>query len=114
MERVGRWPDYLLERARRRPPGGCGVLPGSTAVVSFGNPVRATVASLGINPSDREFVGSAGQLLSGSRRRLATLESLCVASHDEIGVHQAAAIVDDCASYFHRRPYLRWFDPLDR
>jgi hypothetical protein len=27
---------------------------------------------------------------------------------------QVASVVADCATYFQRRPYRRWFDPLDR
>ena len=51
------------------------VVPGSTPVVAFGDPFVATVATLGINPSLREFLNG-GQFLDGPSRRLATLRSL--------------------------------------
>lgn len=108
-----RWPEYLIERARRAPSHGCGIVPGTTSVVSFGDPVRPVVATLGINPSSGEFLGRGGKLLTGSKRRLASLDSLGVADHADIDAEVACLIVDDCARYFERRPY-RWFGPLDR
>ncbi len=106
------WPDYLTERAARPPPPGCGVVGGSTPVVSFGNPVGAAVATLGINPSSHEFVGGDGRLLHGDSRRLATLASLGVGSYHELTRETGALVVDECARYFERRPY-HWFRPLD-
>ena len=107
------WPDYMLERASRPPPPHCGVLRGSTPVVSFGHPLVPAVATLGINPSSSEFLDRSGSLLADSDRRLATLPSLGVVDYAELNSVLAAQIVDDCASYFERRPY-RWFTPLDR
>ena len=89
------------------------IVAGSTPVVSFGDPLRARVASLGINPSGRGFVGDDGLLLTGQRRRLATAESIGVASGRRLGVEQARAVVEDCNGYFARNPYRRWFDRLD-
>jgi hypothetical protein len=73
----------------------------------------AEVATLGINPSAREFVVG-GRLLVGEERRLASLASLGADRLDGLTDSQVARVVDDCATYFRRRPYRRWFDPLDR
>lgn len=108
----GKWPQYLLERAAQRPPEECGIIPSSTPVVSFGHPLNPKVASLGINPSSGESLGG-GQLLNGEKRRLATLPSLGVDGYEQVDERAAAAIIDDCASYFERNPY-RWFNVLDR
>jgi hypothetical protein len=108
------WPEYLIERAGRSPDARSCVVSGSTPVVAFGDPVAATVATLGINPSSREFLDDSGGLLTGSRRRLATLTSLGVERHEDLNHHHGEIIVEACASYFERRPYRRWFDPLDR
>ena len=78
------WPAYLLERALRAPDLDLGVVAGSTPVVSFGDPVDAPVATLGINPSSSEFLDSSGALLDGAERRLATLASLGVERYDEL------------------------------
>jgi hypothetical protein len=107
------WPGYLIERVREIPPVNCGVIHGSTPVVSFGHPLRAKVATLGINPSTREFLAADGSLLTGGRRRLATLASLGVENYESIDTALAAEIVEDCATYFDREPY-GWFDALDR
>ncbi len=103
---------YLLERARRAPPPGSGVVPGSTPVVFLGDPARARVATLGINPPHRQFLDASGRLLTGGRRRLATLDSLGVPDHGHLTDEHAAAIVAECAGYFERHPY-HWFETLD-
>jgi len=108
----GIWPRYLLNRAAEQPPSGCRVVLGSTPVVSFGHPLEPRVATLGINPSSGEFLAG-GRLLEGPKRRLATLRSLGLNGHDEVDDTAAAAIIDDCASYFDRNPY-RWFNVLQR
>jgi hypothetical protein len=68
---------------------------------------------LAINPSALEFLDKKGQLLAGVQRRLATLESLQVDSYDGLGRDHGDQILDDCAAYFHRRPYNNWFGRLD-
>src|SRR6266511_6400613 len=104
--------QYLLTMVRRLPPAGTPVVPGSTPVVAFGDPARAEVATLGINPSANEFLQH-GRLLTGDQRRLATLESLGAQRLDRLTEAQVATVVADSATYFQRRPYRRWFDPLD-
>ena len=82
-------------------------------MVSFGHPLSGAVATLGINPSKGEFVDRGGNMLAGADRRLATLASLGAEHHAAVDRRLAARIVDDCATYFERRPY-RWFTPLER
>jgi hypothetical protein len=82
--------------------------------VSFGAPTGPFVASLGINPSSVEFLGRDGALLEGSKRRLATTDSLGLKDEGLLDEASGQAVVDDCARYFQRRPYRRWFNPLDR
>ena len=105
-------PEYLFSMVRRLPPEGTPLVPGSTPVVAFGNPSRAEVATLGINPSANEFLRDR-QLLDGAQRRLATLKSLRAERLDRLTDTQVATVVADCATYFDRRPYRRRFDPLD-
>lgn len=110
-----RWPAHLMKMVvRRSPPEGCRVVPGSTPVVSFGDPVRATVATIGFNPSALEFRESwTGPMLPEDQRRLATLESLGISDYQEINCSLGAKILDECAGYFGRNPYEKWFLPLD-
>jgi hypothetical protein len=98
---------------RRTPPDSAGVVLGSTPVVAFGDPARAWVATLGINPSRNEFLDSQGHLLDGSRRRLATLMSLSASRLNDLTDAQVAAVIAESAAYFQRNPYRLWFDPLD-
>lgn len=85
---------------------------GSTPVVAFGDPEVARVATLGINPSIREFRTPRGWL-DGPQRRLATLKSLDATRTENLSDKQVAQVVADCANYFQRNPYLQWFTPLD-
>lgn len=105
-------PAYVAAMVRRLPPPDAPVVPSSTPVVAFGNPSQAEVASLGINPSGAEFLRN-GELLTGSQRRLATLESLGAERLDGLSDEQVSVVIQDCARYFQRNPYRRWFDPLD-
>jgi hypothetical protein len=107
-----RLPPHLVAMARRSPPSGAPVVPGSTPVVAFGDPSVAEVATLGINPSRVEFVEH-GSLLSGELRRLSTLDSLGATSLEGLSEQQLGVLVAECAGYFGRNPYRLWFDPLD-
>lgn len=88
------------------------IVPGSTPVLAFGDLRSAEVATLGINPSASEFLKD-DRLRAGSERRLATLESLRARSTSLLTKKQVQALVEDCVSYFHRKPYTRWFNPLN-
>jgi len=54
-------PAYIEARIRQLPPAGAPVLPGSTPVVASGDVRKATVATLGLNPSKREFLHANGE-----------------------------------------------------
>jgi hypothetical protein len=107
-------PRYLLEMVRRAPPV-TAIIPNSTPVLAFGDPYHAQVATLGINPSGREFIEN-GVLLSGTKRRLATLKSLDAQETENLTDAQISTVIDECNSYFSpgRNPYRAWFDPLDQ
>lgn len=107
-------PDYIVERIRRPSPEGCGVVPGSTPVIAFGNVRTAQVATLGLNPSKSEFRNRHGHELTGAHRRLATLASLGIDSLDHAPDAVVAEVLADCTTYFQRNPYRRWFDQLQR
>lgn len=107
--------DYLKGMVCRAPLV-AQVVVSSTPVVAFGDPSVATVATLGINPSRREFVDKEAVLLDGASRRLSTLVSLGAESCASLTDQQARKVIDDCARYFDadRNPYGQWFNPLDR
>ena len=106
------WPAYLIRRAMAQPPTGCSVVEGSTPVISFGNPIDARVATLGINPSRNEFLNPSGALMTGKKRRFTTLESLNILDRRAIDEGHGVSILDGCADYFKVRSYA-WFKPLN-
>ncbi|MBA3470949.1 MAG: hypothetical protein H0T53_15045 [Herpetosiphonaceae bacterium] len=105
-------PAYIAERIRRGPPEGCSIVPGSTPVIAFGPVRRATVATLGLNPSKNEFLDSQSRELDGPLRRLETMRSLGIASLADASDAAVAQILAGCDTYFQRNPYRRWFDQL--
>ena len=108
-----RLPDYVVCRVRRGAPLDCRVVPGSTPGLSFGNARSATTATLGLNPSRREFLDDNGAELTGSSRRLATLQSLGLEDVSRASEDAIRQVVEDCSAYFQRNPYRRWFDQLE-
>jgi hypothetical protein len=89
------------------------VIPWSCPVPSFGNLSRSRVATVGLNPSNREFVDVFGNELDGSFRRFHTLRSLGLASWSEADSKHLELIIESCRAYFLRNPYEGWFRQLD-
>lgn len=107
-------PTALAERIRRPLPANLCVLPGSLSVVAFGDPNQATVATLSLNPSWREFQAADGTWLSGAQRRLASLISLGASDPRELDDEQVAAVVAESNSYFRGPHWYRgWFHWLE-
>lgn len=95
-------------------------LPQNSSVISWSSPIpvfgdftEATIATVGINPSNREFVCAQGRELEDDLRRFHTLRSLCLESWNEAQIQHAKSIANSCVSYFHRNPYDTWFRRLD-
>ena len=100
----------LLETSHLR---AAGVIPWGSPVPAFGDPNRARVATLGLNPSNREFLDSVGNELDGRLRRFHTLNSLGLHSWAEADARHIQEIIYYCHEYFQRNPYDRWFRVLD-
>ncbi len=83
-------------------------------IPSFGDLVNSHVATLGLNPSTREFVDGSGNELEGTFRRFHTLNSLGIESWKELNVTHIKMIIESCIFYFQRNPYNTWFKRLDR
>ena len=80
----------------------------------FGRITEATVATVGINPSNREFVSAVGAELDGEQRRLPTLGSLSLDNWSRADGEDIRALTQACLTYFDRNPYRLWFDVLER
>jgi hypothetical protein len=92
----------------------------NTSVISWGSPIpsfgdvsRATVASLGLNPSNREFLDAAGNELDGAARRFHTLGSLGLSRWIDANPTHLRLMYESCLEYFRRNPYDGWFKRLD-
>lgn len=79
----------------------------------FGNINNSQIASLGINPSNREFVDVNGKELSGDKRRFHTLKSLRINSWEELNDYHIDLMINSCINYFCNNPYDRWFKEID-
>lgn len=105
--------DRLYARLRREP------LPhtvrGSLPVLSFGDPDSAQVATVGLNPSDQEYLDNDGRELTGVRRRFETLSSLGATGRSALTDEQCARALETMRAYFQPgKPVYPWFRPLDR
>jgi len=106
--------SVVAERIRRPTPTDLYVLPESLPVVAFGDPDQAVVATLSLNPSWMEFQDQDGMWLEGSRRRLASLNSLGVSDPRELDDEQVASVVSESNGYFLGPNWYRgWFHWLE-
>lgn len=105
---------YLADRIRQPYPIDSYVLKGSTPVVSFGDVRSAWVATLGLNPSDSEFV-ERDRWLTGDKQRFESLRTLGLKRPEDANDDQVLRILDACYGYFDGpNPFWKWFKPLER
>lgn len=89
------------------------VIPWASPIISFGNPEQSKIATLGLNPSNREFVDLKENEITGSQRRFHTLSSLNIKSWSDVSDQHISLIYESCQNYFSGNPYNGWFKPLD-
>lgn len=103
----------LIDRLDSATLSGTNVIRWGCPVPSFGDLSSSRVATLGLNPSNREFVDELGNELEGMSRRFHTLRSLGLRSWSSIDARHLRLILQSCRSYFLGNPYDRWFKRLD-
>jgi hypothetical protein len=89
------------------------VISWSCPIPFFGGLETARVATVGINPSNREFIDESGDELDGGKRRLPTLGSMGLASWADADALHLRKILEACMGYFLNNPYDRWFKVLE-
>jgi hypothetical protein len=104
----------LIDRLDSQGMLGTSVIPWGCPVPSFGDLSKARVATLGLNPSNREFMDESGNELDGISRRFHTLKSLGLKSWSEVDARHIRLMLETCYLYFSRNPYDRWFKILDQ
>jgi len=89
---------------------------GSLPVLFFGDLFQAEVATVGLNPSDKEYLSLTGTMLTGSQQRFATLASLGAASRAELSDEQCDEAVRWMRDYYEpgKPVYGSWFNGLAR
>lgn len=102
--------SYLISRLEM---GGTKVIPWSSPVPSFGNVSRSVIATVGLNPSNKEFVDDRDNELAGAQRRFHTLSSLGLQTWSHAREAHHREIARTCEEYFQTNPYDRWFRQLD-
>lgn len=83
---------------------------GSLPVLFFGDLLNARVATVGLNPSLREYRDRRGLELAGLKRRFETLASLKATDRTTLSVEQCRRAVETMRGYFDaHRPVYEWF-----
>jgi hypothetical protein len=84
--------ECLFNRLRRAPSQSS--VPESLPILFFGDSFSARVATVGINPSDQEYLGPDGQELQGNARRFHTLSSLGASDRVSLNPEQAMQAIE--------------------
>lgn len=90
-----------------------GIISWGCPIVSFGDISKSRIATLGINPSNLEFIDTSGSELTGVKRRFPTLHSLEITDWLNVEEEHIEVILQWCNEYFQRNPYDNWFKRLD-
>jgi hypothetical protein len=100
--------------ARLRQPPLASSVPQSLPVLFFGDLFTAGVATVGLNPSDQEYLGRGGIELDGPARRFETLTSLGAASRSSLTDEQCDRALQIMRTYYQpKKPIYSWFRSLD-
>jgi hypothetical protein len=104
----------LYERLRRSPSPSS--VPGTLPVLFFGDLFRADIASVGLNPSDQEYLTKAGVLLAGPSQRFATIHSLRADNRSSLSDEQCAEAVQWMRKYYDpgKPVFSAWFNSVAR
>jgi hypothetical protein len=101
--------------ARLRQPPSSSSVPLSLPVLFFGDLFTAGVATVGLNPSDKEYLDRGGTELDGAARRFETLTSLGVANRASLTDKQCEHAIQRMRTYYQPgKPIYGWFRSLDR
>lgn len=105
--------DTLLRQMVELDNNALSIIDWSSPIPVFGDVDKSKVATVGLNPSDREFLDSKGNELNGIDRRFHTLESLNICSWRNARKPHIEKIVESYSNYFYKNPYSTWFSVLD-
>lgn len=98
----------------RQPPTPATVL-GTLPVLFFGDLLEAEVATVGLNPSDQEYLSKGGLMLTGAAQRFATLASVGATNRASLTEVQCEEAIVWMRNYYAPgKPVYGWFNALTR
>lgn len=106
--------DRLVDLLHNGRPIELGAIPWASPVLAFGDPVNSRVATLGLNPSNLEFVDRHGRELHAPHHRFESLNTLKAESWGEIANRGVSRVWQACENYFYGNPYDQWFKRLEK
>jgi hypothetical protein len=106
--------DRLVDLLHKGRPIELGAIPWASPVLAFGDPVNSRVATLGLNPSNLEFVDRHGRELHAPHHRFESLTTLKVDSWGEVASRGVRSVLQACENYFYGNPYDQWFKRLEK
>jgi hypothetical protein len=106
--------SMLYSRLRQAP--SASTVPGTLPVLFFGDLLSAEVATVGLNPSDQEYLNKDGAPLVGPAQRFATVDSLGAHDRASLTDEQCAEAVEWMRDYYEpgKPVYGSWFNALTR
>lgn len=90
-----------------------GIIDYASPLPAFGRLSRSKIATLGLNPSDKEFNDRNHKEISGHKRRFNTLNSLNISNWKNLDDNSVNRIAESCEEYFEINPYNSWFKQLE-
>ena len=89
-------------------------MPRSVPIVFFGEIDKARFATIAINPSNKEFTNDKHEIFPPGKKRVVDRDCLGVADGDALSLEQAERVYESLCNFFHNRPYMGWFGPLEK
>ena len=90
-----------------------GIIKWAPPIVAFGKVQTSEIATVGLNPSNLEFMTQNKYEITGAVRRFHTLKSLNLNDWGEVQEKHLYQILEFCECYFDNNPYDAWFKRLD-
>ena len=106
--------DRLVDLLSEGRPVKLGAIPWASPILAFGDPANSRIATLGLNPSNLEFVDRHGRELHAPHHRLESLATLNVSSWGEVASRGVRRVWQACEDYFYGNPYDQWFKRLEK
>lgn len=98
--------EFLLDKISEPLPTNIGIVKGSIPIVFFGNVEKAEIATLSLNPSNKEFKHK-------GKKRCVDRTELKVEDHQKLTREQSESVYQSLLLYFKVNPYKTWFNPMN-